>query len=261
MLEGVKRVFKDIFDTLKKEAGELKISQESFDFNTQIFSENFVDLKIIEFDADKLQKEMEIKSVSEIGEEVEILEVEGPNRIVSILEEEITNDLSVEQLPILLNNPKINDFLLPEYGQIKIFLPEEAFDINELILYSEFEDISSRILTQEVAFNPGIMSFFSIFSTIPVRRKPAPRKDYTDEEIKKALKFVLDRIPENTKLKFSGVFRDVPINKIKQISFNYGDMLFTINSQNMKEMIILDVLIMKDEKAGKYYVGPVVRKI
>jgi len=122
---------------------------------------------------------------------------------------------------------------------------------------------SNRIILKDLLF-------FSVFSIISVRRKPAPRKDYTDEEIKKALKFIIERIPEGTKLKFSGVFRDVPINRIKQISFDFGDMLFTVNSANMNEdpgiahsnrMIILDVLIMKDEKAGKYYVGPVVRKI
>jgi len=167
VLEGVKKVFKDIYETLRKEAGELKISREPISSDSQIYSEKPVDVVVKEPDAEEIHKEIEIINSFEADGEIILHEVKSPVNVLNILEE--TLEMEVGIIP----------FSLPESESINVKNFEELSKNNHITIKSRLEELQPVFYSPPVELFSKIYSFFSVFSTIPVRRKPAPRKDYT----------------------------------------------------------------------------------
>ncbi len=119
----------------------------------------------------------------------------------------------------------------------------------------------SRITGHPVEFNTSIDQSYAAAVKFPVRRNRVARKHYNMEDIKRALSFIMKRHRERGKLKFIGIYRNVPIDSAERLAFSRDKKLYFYYAGRTNEKpIILDVLVLRSRE-GKYHVGPIIRKV
>ncbi len=275
MFEGIKKVFGDFIEAFRREIGDVKIFDDKSDFQITVKDGEIENVRISE---------------CEFKVEVEIREETAKSESVSFF----VVDMKPEDMPVKINSLERNDDIMIsdfmgdkvfsdidvksfEFEKIECFTKEvfigelfknnlrltdlfDEFSWNANIFESNEKSINTLILDHELFPVSIIKSCDSVWGRIPVRRKMASWSEYTRENVREALEFIAERTLEKPRFKFVGIYRDIPLDRVKKMVFEKGVMEFTLKENGRRRGIVLDVLVVIDEKAGKYHVGPIVRK-
>jgi len=275
VFKGVKKVLSDFIDAFRREIGDIKVFDETENVEVKILGGELGNVNIKE---------------SNFSFEIQIEEESAKTDSVSFY----VNDIELKECPCSISDlsegteVEIRDFFSEEFGEspnVSDFEFEklscntrELYSFEEFMktikfvdMFEEFNwnlksneieagNIHCRIFERSIFPVAIIKSSDSVWANIPIVRRKAFKSDYSRESIKSALEFILERIEGHPKLKFVGIYRDIPLDKVKRMNFERDKMEFTLRKATNMKGVILDVLVVMEEKAGKYHVGPIIRK-
>jgi hypothetical protein len=212
------------------ERSEAQISIDGFD-------DTSCTVNIANSENSEIETRSNIFGLALLGSEANIFSFQLESVPISILEESIRAFES--------RKAAVTDFELFGIPFLKV---TDIFLIDSPELYTETFYTKLKIDTSD-----------SIIARFPIRRKAIGGSLYSSESIKNALLFVLERIEHKPILRSIGIFKDVPINRIKQLTFEKNELSFTLNSLNRRNLHVLDVLVVFDETKEKYHIAPIIR--
>ena len=260
MFRSIKNWTSDFIQTIKKEIAGVKIQGKAVeDFSaTRFYSLDFAEVPVL---SPPLPEEMAPVNDG--------LPRELPLEIRSLTEQNAT--LTIESAaftpdPLLAESASVQH---PEVtlAHVPAFQPD-----NVCIIPLAVEQLRSLAIQESTVFFAPSFSEGSLFFRIPIkessaliyrfpiRRTPSPKSLYSAEDIRNAVSYILERLQTVPHLELVGIYRDVPINRIRQLSFEKGKLLFTLLPPKRGRDVILDVLIVREPAEGKYHIGPIVRK-
>jgi len=285
LFNKIKDFFRDLADSVKKEAGSISVIEPDFGFEADI-SDIYAPITGVVAKEGGTSAVPLFRTAQDIDLRITDLEqeanafcsVKGFDSEKSGCLDNIIQSAVLESavLVVLFETPgttaRIVDFSPPGSGAV-IYdeSPEEYPFSTEQILTFPLYFVKGVLVYTEELMEGGRPKNVPLFASIKVnasdrmiaqfamRRQSVSRESYSTGNIKNALAFILDRVNHKPRLRWIGIFRDVPINRIKQLTFSESTLSFTLNSLDRRSIYVLDVLVVYDEVMEKYHIAPIVR--
>ena len=277
MFNKIKGFFRDLADSVKKETGTISVIETDFWFEAGIGDIYSPIAEAVTKEGFYIQEtELKITDLEETSNalcSVKGFDSETAGRYDQIIK---TAGLETEAAVFSFETPGlgvcISDFTPPGTGTT-IFdeSPEEtSFLMDQIISFPLYFVKGILVYTEELmegvrAKNEPLFATIKInasdrvIAQFPMSRLSVSRESYSTGNIKNALTFILDRMNHKPRLRWIGIFRDVPINRIKQLTFSESTLSFTLNSLDRRSIYVLDVLAVFDEVMEKYHIAPIIR--
>jgi len=277
LFDKIKDFFKDLADSVKKETGAISVLGTDFEFDTGIG-----DIYAPLTDAIALEgfhaygTELKITDLEEYSDALCVVKgfnEETVGRFDRIVKTAVfTEEASVSSIEPPGKEVALRDFT-PAGTDTRVYdeSPEDtSLSMEQILSFPLYVVRGISVYSEEPLEAPGLRSeglFASIktnasdriIARFPMKRSSVSRENYSTSNIKNALSFILDRIDHKPRSKWVGIFRDVPINRIKQLTFHESTLSFTLYSFDRRSIYILDVLAVFDEVTEKYHIAPIVR--